>query len=54
MRARENKSQISQQQKNTSHMKCLEFYLYFHSFVKFNIYFLRLQWEIVFGVITSN
>ena len=53
MRVRENKSQISQE-KNTSHMKCLEFYLCFHTFVKFNIYFLGLQWEIVFGVITSN
>ena len=37
-------------------MKFSEFYLCFHNIiiVKFDIYFLGLPWEIVFGVITDN
>ena len=52
MTARENKRQISQN--DTLHIKFSEFYLCFHILVKFDIYFLGLQWEIVFGVFTND
>ena len=49
MRARESKCQISQH--DISH----EFFrIYLCFLVKFNIYFLRLPWELVFGVIKDN
>ena len=35
-------------------MKFSEFTCVFTILVKFDIYFLRLPWEIVFGVITGN
>ena len=50
MRAQGNKCQISQN--DTLHMKCSEFYnvpVFFTIIVKFDIYFLRLPWEIVIG-----
>ena len=52
MRARENKCQISQN--DILHMNFLDFTCVFKIFVKFDIYFLGLLWEIVFGVITDN
>ena len=52
MSARENKFPISQN--DILHMKFSEFYLCFHIFCEIDIYFLRLSWEIVFGVITDN
>ena len=52
MGARENKFQISQN--DILHMKFSEFICVFTFCVKYDIYFLRLSWEIVFGVITDN
>ena len=50
MRARENKCQISQD----DILQFAKFYLCFEIFVKFDVYFLGLPWEIVLGVITDN
>ena len=41
-------------QKRHLHMQFSEFYLFFTILVKFDIYFLGLSREIVFGVITEN
>ena len=51
MRARESKCQISQHDISRVH----EFFrIYLCFLVKFNIYFLRLPWELVFGIIKDN
>ena len=52
MRARENKTQISQNY--ILHVKFQDFTCVFTILVKFDIYFLGLPWEIGFGVITDN
>ena len=54
MRAQENKCQISQN--DTLHMKNFRTLSVFSQIIlmKFDIYFLGLPWEIVFGVITDN
>ena len=53
MRALQNKCQISQN--DILHMKFSESHIYvFIILAKFDIYFLGLSWEIVFGVITDK
>ena len=52
MGGQENECQISQN--DSLLMKFSEFYLVFTILVKFDIYFIGLPREIVFGVITDN
>ena len=52
MGAQQNERQISQNY--VLHMKFSEFCICFHILVKLDIHFLRIPWEIVFGVITDD